>query len=68
MKPYPKYKNTGIEWMGEIPDNWLVKKLKYSVSLISEKGDGNNKIALENIQSRTGEFVNSVGSDARLPS
>ncbi len=28
MKPYPKYINTGIEWIGEIPKHWNVTKLK----------------------------------------
>ena len=29
MKTYKKYKDSGIEWMGEIPEHWEVKKLKY---------------------------------------
>ncbi len=29
MKPYPKYKESGIEWIGEIPEYWEVKRLKY---------------------------------------
>ena len=29
MRPYPKYKPSGIEWIGEIPEKWNVKKLKY---------------------------------------
>ena len=24
LKPYPKYKNSGIEWLGEIPEGWKV--------------------------------------------
>lgn len=29
MKPYKKYKPSGIEWIGEIPEHWEVKKLKF---------------------------------------
>ena len=29
MERYKKYKNSGVEWIGEIPDGWEVKKLKY---------------------------------------
>jgi len=29
MKPYPAYKDSGIEWLGEIPKHWEIKKLKY---------------------------------------
>jgi type I restriction enzyme, S subunit len=29
IRRYEKYKNSGIEWIGEIPEDWDVKKLKY---------------------------------------
>lgn len=29
MKPYPKYKDSGIEWLGKVPEGWEVKRLKY---------------------------------------
>ena len=29
MKPYPKYKRSGVEWIGDIPEHWEVKKIKY---------------------------------------
>ncbi len=29
MKPYSKYKLSGIEWIGEIPEHWELKKIKY---------------------------------------
>ncbi|HFS5637774.1 TPA: restriction endonuclease subunit S [Legionella pneumophila] len=28
MKPYPKYKNSEISWVGEIPDHWITLKLR----------------------------------------
>jgi type I restriction enzyme S subunit len=28
MKRYPKYKDSGIEWIGEIPEHWIVTCLK----------------------------------------
>ena len=28
FKPYPAYKDSGIEWLGEIPVHWEVKRLK----------------------------------------
>jgi type I restriction enzyme S subunit len=27
-KPYPSYKDSGIEWLGEVPVNWSTKRLK----------------------------------------
>ena len=28
LKPYPAYKASGVEWLGEIPAHWEVKRLK----------------------------------------
>jgi len=28
-KPYPKYKNSGIPWLGEIPEHWMETKPKF---------------------------------------
>lgn len=33
MKPYEKYVSSGVDWIGDIPEGWEVKKLKYVVSL-----------------------------------
>lgn len=26
--PYPVYKNSGVEWLGDVPEHWKVKKIK----------------------------------------
>ena len=45
MERYERYKDSGVEWIGEIPEEWEVKKLKYSVlkvgSGITPKGGAN---------------------------
>ena len=28
-KPYPAYKHSGVEWLGEIPAHWEVKRLRF---------------------------------------
>jgi len=33
MKPYPSYKDSGVEWIGEIPSHWARKNLKYSFKI-----------------------------------
>ncbi len=35
MKPYPKYKDSGVEWLGQIPAHWVMKKIKYIAELKS---------------------------------
>ena len=34
-KPYPAYKDSGVEWLGQVPEHWSVKKLKWLASLQS---------------------------------
>jgi type I restriction enzyme S subunit len=29
-KPYPKYKPTGVEWLGEVPEHWKVKRIGHN--------------------------------------
>ena len=28
-QPYPDYKDSGVEWLGKIPPNWAISKLRY---------------------------------------
>src|SRR4030042_6903014 len=37
LAPYPKYKNSGVEWLGEIPEGWEVIRI---TSLISNNKNG----------------------------
>ena len=32
---YPKYKDSGVEWLGEVPEHWDVNKIKYVARLES---------------------------------
>ncbi len=36
LKPYPKYKDSGIQWIGKIPEGWEVNKLKYNYEIIGK--------------------------------
>lgn len=35
LEKYPSYKNSGVEWLGDIPEHWEVKRIKYITKLIS---------------------------------
>ncbi|QKZ12714.1 restriction endonuclease subunit S [Spirosoma sp. KUDC1026] len=63
MNLYSNYKPSGIDWIGDIPSHWEIKKLKYAVSKIEEETKQKNfLVAVENIQSRTGKLVG-MGED-----
>ncbi|PZD73751.1 Type-1 restriction enzyme EcoKI specificity protein [Acaryochloris thomasi RCC1774] len=58
---YPKYKDSGIDWIGEVPEFWLLKRLKFSAYLVNQKIDAESStlpyMGLEHIQSWTGERI-----------
>ena len=33
FRRYPEYKESGVEWIGEVPKYWEVKRLKYTADL-----------------------------------
>jgi len=38
FKPYPAYKDSGVEWLGEIPAGWEAKRLKNCVQRLESGG------------------------------
>lgn len=61
LNPNVKMKDSGVEWIGEIPKYWEVKRLKHIANLISikmaSKDNSLNYIGMENIESWTGTFL-----------
>jgi restriction endonuclease S subunit len=64
MQRYEKYKPSGIEWLGDIPEHWNIKKLKYVAEVNSttlpEKKDNDFEIEYVDISSvnENGEIMN----------
>lgn len=55
-----KMKESGIDWIGQIPEEWEMSKIRYLVTTRSEKRITDSSvpyIGLENIESQTGKFV-----------
>lgn len=50
-------KPSGIDYLGDIPSHWEIKKLKFLVSLIDNKTKDGRSISLENIVSGTGKLI-----------
>ncbi len=57
-KPYLEMYDTQIQWLGEVPVSWDIRRLKYCLELVNEKlgspPSGESYIGLENIESHTG--------------
>ena len=61
LNPNVEMKDSGVEWIGEIPSHWEITKMKYGVNHLSEKGKPEKsdiKISPENVESDTGVCFN----------
>jgi len=63
FRPYTAYKDSGVEWLGEVPESWAVFSLKRSVDgcvngLWGDEPDGINDIAVI----RVADFERSVSA------
>lgn len=58
LEKYSSYKESGVEWLGEIPEGWEIKELKFIANNKTIKSMENSfKIALENIESQTTKYI-----------
>lgn len=57
MKQYDSYKDSGVEWIGEVPRHWKPCRFKDFMKLSTTASDSIHKIGLENIESATGRFI-----------
>ena len=61
MRPYPTYEPSGVPWLGDLPANWALRKIRYLAPSVRTKVQGENVgaryIGLEHVQSGTGKFV-----------
>lgn len=71
-QPYPAYKDSGVEWLGKVPQSWTMFRLKGVVAnvtdLTRELDDDNIYLALEHVESWTGKFSvmnNSIDFDSQ---
>ena len=45
-RPYPGYKPSGVEWLGDVPAHWEIKRLKY-VAALNPKASEARRLALD---------------------
>jgi len=64
-KPYPAYKDFGVEWIGEVPRHWEILRIKRTASLRTERRndapDGCAYIGLEDVEQETGLYMPTAG-------
>ena len=65
LDPNVEMKPSGVEWIGEIPAHWKIKKIKHIATLVSEKSTPKKnaiKISPENVESKTGKVLDFYSS------
>ncbi|WP_457653268.1 restriction endonuclease subunit S [Rhodocaloribacter sp.] len=71
LKPYPKYKDSGVAWLGEVPAHWEVERLKSAATNVvhqtTERRPNDLYVALEHVESWTGR-LRAVSDDVAFDS
>lgn len=58
LKNYPEYKESKIDWLGQVPSSWRIIRLKSLVQKIDEPTETYDfLIAVENIEAYTGNLI-----------
>ncbi len=61
LDPNVKMKDSGVEWLGEVPEHWGVKKIKFLCNLVTKRAttidEGRPYLGLENVESGTGKQI-----------
>ncbi len=67
MPQYEAYKDSGVEWLGEIPEHWIVRRFKFLTSITT--GEKNTEDKSENgiypffVRSQIPERIHSYSYD-----
>ena len=65
MKRYPEYKNSQLDWVGEIPEHWKVVKFRYLSQESRRKNDDDIDREMLSLSSYTGIQVKQYESESR---
>lgn len=61
LDPDVPMKDSGVEWLGEVPAHWEVKRLKFVAPLSTAKVEASKTnlpyVGMENVESATGKFI-----------
>ena len=59
-KPYPAYKDSGVEWIGKVPEHWDVVRIKRTAQIATDRCNaipsGLPYIGLEDVESGSGQY------------
>jgi len=66
LKPYPAYKDSGVEWLGKVPEHWEVRRIKTLFRETDERNGNDGGLLLSLTRTRgivlQSEAVNRIAS------
>ena len=66
LRPYTEIKDSGVDWLGDVPAHWKVERLKSSVANVIDQTEINTAtgqyVALEHVESWTGKVTQADGA------
>ena len=64
-KPYPAYKDSGVEWIGRVPEHWETLRIKRATALRNERRNdlpnGWTYVGLEDVEPESGRYAPTKG-------
>lgn len=65
-KAYPSYKDSGVKWLGQVPEHWDVARIKWLAGLRKERSSDvsvdDTYIGLEDVEAASGQYKPTEGS------
>ena len=59
-KPYPAYKDSGVEWIGQVPNHWEIARIKRHASIRTERRSDvpadTSYVGLEDVEAESGQL------------
>ena len=65
-KPYPAYRDSGVEWIGQVPEHWKIARIKRHATLRTERRSDISSdatyVGLEDVESASGQYKPTSGN------
>lgn len=65
-KPYPAYRDSGVEWIGQVPEHWKIARIKWHAALRTERRSDipsdATYVGLEDVESASGQYKPTSGN------
>lgn len=65
-KPYPAYRDSGVEWIGQVPEHWKIARIKRHATLRTERRSDipsdATYVGLEDVESASGQYKPTSGN------